>query len=317
MSLVLVAVVIAVLPWVVGKYFVALALLVGIYVIAATGLTLLMGFAGQVSLAQAAFYGIGAYASTILTTRLGVPVWLGIVIAPVVAGLVAWMIGGPSLRLHGHYLALATLAFGIIVFIVFLEASALTGGPSGTIGIPRLRLGPWMLTQDREYYHVVWAVALAVTWGARRLVGSSYGRLLRALAASESGAAAMGVDAHALKLRMFVLSAALGALAGALYAHWITVISPSAFGFEVSIEFVVMVVVGGVASAWGPLLGVIVVTALVEILRSAMPTFRPGAAAEFEVLAFGLLLIAVMVFLPEGLAGLPRHRGERTHARTV
>ena len=161
MSLVLVAVVIAVLPWVVGKYFVALALLVGIYVIATTGLTLLMGFAGQVSLAQAAFYGIGAYASTILTTRLGVPVWLGMVIAPVVAGLVAWIIGGPSLRLHGHYLALATLAFGIIVFIVFLEAPALTGGPSGTIGIPRLRLGPWTLTQDREYYHVVWAVALS------------------------------------------------------------------------------------------------------------------------------------------------------------
>jgi branched-chain amino acid transport system permease protein len=292
------------LPWLLGEYFTALLVLMGIYVIATSGLTILMGFAGQVSLAQAAFYGIGAYTSMLLTMRAGVPVVLAILLAPLAAGAIAHGVGRLSLRLRGHYLALATLAFGIIAFIVFLEAEALTGGPSGVTGIPRPTLGPWTLSRDVHYAYGVWALALTVLWGARRLVGSGYGRLLRALASSEPAAEAMGVDIQRLKLQVFVLSAALGGIAGALYAHWITVISPTAFGFDVSVELLVMAVVGGLGSVWGPVLGVATVTLGIEALRHGMPSLRPGASAEYEVLAFGLLIVVVMVFLPDGLAGV-------------
>ncbi len=297
------ALALAVLPWLAGKYLTALLIVIGIHVLATAGLSILMGFAGQVSLAQGAFYGIGAYASMLFSMRLGVPVVLAILLACAAAGAVAWAIGKPSLRLHGHHLALATLGFGLIVYIVFAELGELTGGPSGMIGIPRPRLGSFTLAKDIHYYYAIWTVVLAVLAAAQRLMGSGYGRLLRALAASEPAAEAMGVDTGQLKLQAFVLSGALGGLAGALYAHYITVISPTAFNFEVSIELLMMAVVGGLGSVWGALLGVALVTFVVEGLRVVMPSFQSGASAEYEIVAFGLLLIATMVFLPEGLAG--------------
>ena len=302
-TLLALAAVLAVLPWLAGKYFTGLLVVAGIYTIATVGLTILMGFAGQVSLAQGAFYGIGAYASMVLSMRVGLPVWLAILLACVAAAGVALAIGRPSLKLHGHHLALATLGFGLIVYIVFSELGDLTGGPSGMIGIPRLSLAGFTLTKDVHYYYVVWTVALVALGAMHRLMGSAWGRLLRALAASEPAAEAMGVDTRRLKLQAFVLSGALGGLAGALYAHWITVISPITFNFEVSIELLMMAVVGGLGSIWGSLLGATLVTFLVEALRTLMPALRAGSSAEWEIVGFGLLLIATMVFLPEGVAG--------------
>jgi branched-chain amino acid transport system permease protein len=303
--LALVAGALGLVAWQGDVYEVSLMIIVAIHVIATAGLTLLLGFAGQVSLAQAAFYGLGAYGSMIGTVRLGWNPWLALVATAVACGLLAYLIGVPALRLHGHYLALATLGFGIIVNIVLVQETEVTGGPTGIAGIPKLSLGPLALTSDRAYFVFVWAVALALLLGCRRLVtGSAYGRVLRALQASEVATASVGIDVARYKVQVFVLTAVLGSLAGSLFAHYLTVISPSEFGFDVSIEFLVMAVIGGLGSVWGALLGVLAVTLLLEALRTVAPLLAPNApTSEYEVVAFGALLVLALLFLPEGLAG--------------
>ena len=295
----------ALVAWKGDVYEVSLMIIVAIHVIATAGLTLLLGFAGQVSLAQAAFYGLGAYGSMIGTVQLGWNTWLAGAATAAACGGLAYLIGVPALRLHGHYLALATLGFGIIVNIVLVQETEITGGPTGVAGIPRLSLGPLSLASDRAYFVFVWTAALALLLVCRRLVtGSAYGRVLQALQASEVATASVGIDVARYKLQIFVLTAVLGSLAGSLFAHYLTVISPSEFGFDVSIEFLVMAVIGGLGSAWGALLGVLVVTLLLELLRSVAPMLAPGTpTSEYEVVAFGALLVLALLFLPDGLAG--------------
>jgi branched-chain amino acid transport system permease protein len=295
----------ALAAWKANVYGLSLLIIVAIHVIATAGLTLLLGFAGQISLAQAAFYGLGAYGSMLGTVRFGWNPWLALVATAAACGLLAYVIGVPALRLHGHYLALATLGFGIIVNIVLVQETAITGGPTGIAGIPKLTLGPIPLTSDRAYFIFVWTVALALLVVCRRLVtGSAYGRVLRALQASEVATASVGIDVARYKVQVFVLTAILGSLAGSLFAHYLTVISPSEFGFDVSIEFLVMAVIGGLGSVWGALFGVLAVTLLLEALRTVAPMLAPNApTSEYEVVAFGALLVLALLFLPEGLAG--------------
>lgn len=297
---------VAVTPFVAGRFVTGLALLAGIQVIAVTGLGLLVGHAGQVSLAQAAFYGMGAYTSALLSTKGGANPWLALAVAPLVAGAAGYLIGRPILRLRGHHLSLGTLAFGLIVTIVLQEESEWTGGPSGLMGIPRLAVGAFAFSTDARYYFVVWAVALAVLLLYRRLVDSAWGRALRAIAASELAAGAMGIDTGRRKLEAFVLSAACAGIAGGLYAHYMTFISPDQFSFYASVVFVVMAALGGLHSVWGPLIGVVCVTALVELIREVLPRAVPGAGSEYEIILFGVLLVLIMAFAPQGLAGLLR-----------
>ena len=298
-------VVLALFAWKANVYALSLMIIVAFHVIATVGLTLLLGFAGQVSLAQAAFYGLGAYGSMIGTLRFGWSPWLALVATAAACGVVAYLIGVPSLRLTGHYLALATLGFGIIVNIVLVQETEITGGPTGIAGIPKLSLGPIALATDRAFFIFVWTVALAVLIVCRRLVtGSAYGRVLRALQASEVATASVGIDVARYKVQVFVLTAVLGSLAGSLYAHYLTVISPSEFGFDVSIEFLVMAVIGGLGSVWGALFGVLAITLLLEALRTVAPMLAPNApTSEYEVVAFGAVLVLALLFLPEGLAG--------------
>ena len=291
--------------WQGGIYTVSLLTIVAVHVIATAGLTLLLGFAGQISLAQAAFYGLGAYGSMIGTVRLGWNAWLALAATAAACGLLAYLIGVPALRLHGHYLALATLGFGIIVNIVLVQETEITGGPTGIAGIPKLSLGPISLASDRAYFVFVWVVALALLLACRRLVtGSAYGRVLRALQASEVATASVGIDVARYKGQVFVLTAVLGSVAGSLFAHYLTVISPSEFGFDVSIEFLVMAVIGGLGSVWGALFGVLAVTLLLEMLRTVAPLLAPSVpTSEYEVVAYGALLVLALLFLPDGLEG--------------
>lgn len=294
------------LPFVAGRFVTGLAVLAGIQVIVVTGLGLLVGHAGQVSLAQATFYGIGAYTAGLLSARAGVNPWIGIAVAPLLAGAAGYAIGRPILRLRGHHLSLGTLAFGLIFVIVLQEGSGWTGGPSGLMGIPRLSAGAFALDTDRSYYFLVWAVALAVLFLYHKLVRSPWGRALRAIAASEVAAGAMGVDTARRKLEAFVVSAACAGVGGALYAHYMTFISPDQFGFYTSVVFVVMAALGGLHSVWGPPIGVLAITALVELIREALPKVVPGAGSEYEIILFGVLLVIIMTFAPQGLAGLAR-----------
>lgn len=284
-----------------STYLLSSLIFIGIYSIVTISLCLLMGYAGQISLGHAAFYGLGAYGSAVLTVSHGVNPWLAMLISALATGLLAWLIGIPTLKLKEHYLALATMGFGIIIYMVLLQESAITGGPSGLVGIPPISVGSFRFDQDFKFYYLVWAFVFCTIYICRNIVKSRIGLALRAIHGSETAAEAMGVDTASFKLQIFVISAVFASIAGSLYAHYVTMINPSPFGFKMSIEFVLMAVVGGIASIWGPLLGVAMVTFLTEFLRAFIPYVVPGASGEVEIIAFGLILAAIMIFMPEGL----------------
>lgn len=275
-----------------NEYYFTLLNFIGIHTLLVVGLNLLLGYAGQISLGHAAFFGLGAYASGILTATYGVNPWLALLAGLIISGAAAFLIGIPALKLKGYYLAMATLGFGIIVYIVLNEASHLTGGPSGLSGIPSLSLAGFPLNTARRLYLLIWLTVGLILALSANLVDSRSGRALRALHDSEAAAASLGVDTARLKLKIFIWSALYASLAGSLYAHSLNFIAPASFGFMFSIKLVTMVVLGGMASIWGSLLGAGVLTVLPEVLT---------AFHDFEVIIFGLILMVVMIFLPRGL----------------
>jgi branched-chain amino acid transport system permease protein len=300
-----------------SRYYQSIAVIIGLHTIAAVGLSLLMGYAGQVSLGHAAFYGLGAYLSGIASTSLGLNPWLAMPMAALVTGCVAAAIGSPIFRLRGHFLAMATLGWGIIVYIVFNELRDVTGGPSGLTGIPNLSLFGLPLNTDVRYYYLVWAFALGVIFLSRNIVDSRAGRALKAIHGSESAAAALGVGTTHYKVAVFTLSAVYASLAGSLYAHYLLFVNPPPFSFKFSIELLVMVMIGGLAHIWGALFGAALITILGESLRATIPMLMGHASGEYEIIAFGLILMATMIALPEGLwpwlltvaDRIRRHRG--------
>lgn len=292
-SLIVLAVIILILPPIIGNpYYVGVLVFVGIYSLITVGLSLLMGYAGQISLGHAAFFGLGAYTSGILSTRFGVSPWMGMIAGVFLSCLVAFIIGFPALKLKGHYLAMATLAFGEIVYVVFNQWVDYTGGPSGFGGIPRFSLGNFSFESDISYYYFVWGIVLLVLFLSLNLIHSRVGRALRSIHGSEIAAACMGVDISSYKLKVFVLSAFLAGLAGCLYAHFITFLSPGTFSVMLSIVLLTMVAVGGMASIWGAVMG----TALLTILPEYLRIFR-----DYDILIYGSVLLLIMIFLPEGL----------------
>lgn len=293
---------VALIPAVVtSQYRLSVGTFIGIHAVVTTGLCLLMGYAGQISLGQAAFYGLGAYTSGVLTTKAGVDPWLAIAAALAITGAIAYAFGVPILKLRGHYLAMATLAFGIIVYLAFVEFKDFTGGPSGLPGIPRLRIAGFVFDTDLKFFYLTWTAVILVLLLSLNLVNSRVGRALRSVHGSEVAAETLGVDTGSVKLKVFTLSAVYAALAGSLYAHYLTFVSPPPFGFIASVEFVVMAAVGGLASVWGAPFGAAAVTLLTEVIRDLMPRVLAYASGEHEVIAYGLLLILIMIFLPEGL----------------
>ncbi len=290
--LLLTAAVILVLLAVRNEYYLTLFNFIGIHTLLVVGLNLLMGYAGQISLGHAAFFGLGAYASGILTVTYGLNPWLALLAGLVVSGLAAFLIGLPALKLRGYYLAMATLGFGVIVYIVFNELQTWTGGPSGLAGIPALALAGFSFNTPLKLYLLIWPTVILILALSASLVDSRVGRALRALHDSEAAAESLGVNTQRLKLLIFVWSALYASLAGSLYAHTLNFIAPSSFDIMFSIKLVTMVVVGGMASIWGSLLGAGVLTVLPELLV----LFH-----DFEVVIFGAILMIVMIFLPRGL----------------
>jgi len=287
---------------------------IGILTIVVVGLNLLMGYAGQISLGQAAFYGLGAYVSAIMTTlvsRHGVlpgiadswwwP-WLAILAGMALTGGFAYVIGKPILQLRGNYLAMATLGVGVVVYTLFREGEGFTGGNDGIAGIPRLALGDhFQLWPLDRYYFLVWGVATVVIVVALNVVNSRVGRALRAIHGGEVAANVTGVDTGRYKLQVLVVSAMTASLAGSLYAHFQALIAPRPFSFVASVELVCMAAVGGLASVWGAPFGVAFVYVVKEVLRARMHNLLHGAGGEHELIAYGLILVLVMIFMPEGL----------------
>jgi branched-chain amino acid transport system permease protein len=293
---------IIVFPWIAGPIpaignYPDLMIFAGIYCLITIGLSLLMGYAGQISLGQAAFYGIGAYVSAILTVHFGLSPWFCMVIGMLIASAVAVLVGVPSLKLRGHYLAMATLAFGIIVFIVFNEEIEWTGGPDGMSRIPGLSLFGFKFDTVLKYYYLVWFFVFAAFIFTINVIQSRSGRALRAIHISEAASSAMGVNVSRFKIVVFVYSAILASLAGSLYAHYLNFINPSTFDLFFSIKLLIMIALGGMHEVWGAIVGAFLVTFLsFEWLHFF---------EEFEVIVYGIILLLVTIFLPHGLVGIP------------
>jgi branched-chain amino acid transport system permease protein len=314
-----------------NDYYLHVLVLIGLHTIIVLGLNLLMGYAGQISLGHAAFYGLGAYTSGILTVLYGFHPVIAAVSSLIFVGLIAVVLGVPALKLRGHYLAMATLGFGIIISIIFNEMKFYTthselpmGGPEGITDIPKLYLINFnfnlesiiplklglikgaseivsnlyafniVFDTDLKYYYLVWFFTILILIISSNIINSRVGRALRALHTSETAAATLGVDIQRYKLYVFVLSALFASTAGSLYAHFIGSAGPSSFGFHKSIMLVVMVVVGGMASIWGSIFGATVITILPEFLT---------VFENFDIIVYGLILMLILIFLPEGLTG--------------
>lgn len=276
-----------------GSYLLTVGIFAGINALVAIGLVILMGYAGQVSLGQAGFYGIGAYVSSILSLRFGFPVTISVAIAMLVAAISAILLAVPALRLRGHYLAVATLGFGEIIYVILNEWGP--GGPSGFGDIPRLNLLGYTFTSSQEYFYLIWGCVIIVMIFSLNLINSMTGRALRAIHGSEIASVAMGVDVVRLKIKVFVLSAIYAALAGSLYAHYVTFVSPSSFSLFYSIIVLMMVVLGGMSNLWGGIAGALIITILPEALRD----FK-----EFDILAYGLILTLSLLFMRKGIVPL-------------
>ncbi len=292
-------------------YALSTLILIGINTIVTLGLCLLMGYAGQISLGQAAFFGLGAYGSAVLTTRLGWSPWAALPGAAVGAGIIAYLIGIPIFRLRGHYLAMGTLAFGAIVNIVFSQWKSVTGGSTGLPGIPRLSIAGAAIRTDLAYYYLVWAAVILALIVALNLVGSRFGRALQAIRGSEAAAESLGIETQRYKLQALVISAVYASVAGSLYAHYLTFVSPGAADFNYSIQLVLMAAVGGLASIWGAPFGTAAVILLTLVLREVVPLLVGQGSGEYQIVAYGVLLVAIMIFVPQGLAVAGIRAGQR------
>jgi branched-chain amino acid transport system permease protein len=286
------AVIILIPVFVESKYHLIVLNIIGLNTIVVVGLNLLVGFAGQISLGHAAFYGLGSYFSGILTVNYGFPQWPAMVVAMLATGGIAYLIGYPALKLRGHYLVMATLGFGIIINILMGELEYFTGGHDGLIGIHPLSIGCLTFDNDLKNFYLIWTFVFFCLLAARNLLNSRVGRALRAIHGSEVAANSLGVNTASYKVKVFVLSAMFASISGSLYAHYITFISPSTYDFYYSIQVVTMVIVGGMGSLWGSLFGAAILSFISEALH---------IAEQYHVIAYGVLLSLILIFLPEGV----------------
>lgn len=283
-------------------YYLHIFVMAGIHAMLAISLGLIIGFSGQVSLCHAAFYGIGAYGSALASLTLGLPFWLAMWVGGLLAGVFSYGLGRLVLRLKGHFLAITTAFFGVLVTVVLNNWVSVTKGPMGIPGIPRPALpaflGPWAAFESRvSYYYLVLVFVVGVTYLVYRIVGSRLGRALIAIRENEELAQSLGVETMRYKVFAFTLGGGLAGIAGAFYAHYILFISPVTFTIGESINILVMVIFGGMTTLAGPIIGAAVLTILPELLRMA------GA---LRLVIYGLALMAFIVWMPQGIVGAVR-----------
>lgn len=310
----LICVAIAVAPLVVtDRFLLKVFTFTGINALVTIGLALLFGYAGQVSMGQAGFMGLGAYTCALLSTRTDLPWLVTVLAAALVAGAGGLLLSLPSLRLKGHYLAMATLGFGELMMLAFTEAEPLTGGVNGFLGIPFPSIGGFEFKDPAALYWLVWGMAALAGLLAANVTSLQPGRAMRALHGSELGALASGVDVVSVKVSAFVFSAMTAGVAGALYAAVVGFISPSVFTLQASVTFLAMAVLGGSGSLAGPLLAAIALT-LVQYLDALIPGISRDAAAvlqEYQSDIYGLVIVLVVLFAPAGIGGALRRRMRR------
>jgi len=305
----------AALPWVIaavmlayafvaGGYFVTVMSFAMIYAVLVTGLNLFMGTAGQVTFGHNAFAALSGYASAVLTATYGWEPIAAFVVGLGLALLVALAIGWPTLKLKGHYLAMATLAIGLIVYEVAIQWQSVTQGYMGISGIPPLGIGGYEIDSDRGKLATLAVIAVLSSWAAARLRASRFGRALCAIAGSEDAARALGIEVARYKLAAFLVSAAYAAIAGSLFVHVVEFVSPEVFGLNMVVLAFTMLYVGGIGTLGGPILGAVIISLLPEVFRGLK---------EYQDLFYGAGLVLLLIYAPKGLAALrdllPRNGG--------
>jgi len=292
LGLYIIMAVLLVLPFVLpNSFYVDLAIRMAINAVIVLGLNLLIGFAGQISLGHAGFLGFGAYATAVLPTHFGWHPLLAMAAGAVAAGALAAIVARPIFKLKGHYLAMATLGLGIIINIVVRTEAQWTGGPDG-MPVPAMSLAGFEISGDKHWYWLVALVLSVSVWASLNMINSPFGRALRALHGSEVAAKVVGVDVVRYKVAIFVLSAMFASFMGSITAHYVGFVTPNLADFFHSIELVTMVVIGGMASVYGSVVGAVLLTALPQALTSF---------EGWETVAFGAILMLSMIFMPKGL----------------
>lgn len=281
-------------PQFTSNYVVYVLNLVAIYSIVSIGLNILTGYAGQLSLGHAGFLAIGAYSSAIFMTKLNAPFLPAMLSAGVITAFIGLLVGLPAIRLRGFYLAIATLAFGYFVNEAIINFPSLTNGEHGLV-VPRASIGPIIFNTDKRFYYFIIVVMIILVILARNLLKTHIGRAFIALRDSEVAAETMGINLARYKTIAFILSAFYTGIAGSLYAHLLTFIDPDSFDIFVSINYITMIVVGGLASILGSILGAVLLTALSEIL---------AGTRELYSLVYGSVMLLFIMFLPYGLSGM-------------
>ena len=283
-------------PWMSREqaYLILVLNITGIYIIVNSGLDIVYGYSGQISIGQAGFYAIGAYVSAILSLRLGLPVLLTMVAGALAAALAGAIIAIPSTRVVHHFLALVTIGFGEIVRLIVHNGKELTGGPDGIVAIPALKLGSLELASIESYYYVVLISVLALLAVKKSLVNSRIGRALLAIRFNPEASMAFGIDVHRYKVLAFTIGAFYAGFGGALYAHMIRFISPETFTLDQSVLFLTMVLLGGSGSLWGPVIGSVLLMLMSELLQGF---------GTYQMAIYGLMIMLVLFFMPRGIVG--------------
>jgi len=283
------------------EYLLHILILIGIYVILSVSLNLLAGYTGLLSIAHAAFYGVGAYVAALLALRLHSPFLINIFCAVILSGLLGLLVGLPSLRIRDDYFVIATFAFQVITFSVLNNWVSFTGGPMGLPGIPPVSFGGLVLSPKWVFFLLVLLFAVLVLLISWRLVASPFGRVLKAIREDEVFAASLGKDVSYYKVLVFVVGAGIAGIAGVLYAHYISFIDPTSFTVMESIFIISIVIIGGAGNLWGSVIGAVVMVALPELLRFVgLPNV---VAANLRQILYGALLVAFMMARPQGLLG--------------
>jgi len=278
-----------------SQYFLLLACIIGIYIIVVSGLDILVGYSGQISIGHAAFYAIGAYASVILNVRLGINVWFSIVLGGIITVLMAVCIAIPSVKLVHHFLAMLTIAFGEVINAIIVNWREVTGGHTGLMNIPPPKIGSLIFDNNFSYFYIVYIFVIIFLISKQRIVHSRTGRALKAIRESEIAADGLGINIRFYKVLAFSVSAFYAGFAGGLYAYLINFISPQTFTLDQSIIFLTMVLLGGSGSFMGPIIGSIVLTLIIEYLQ---------IISYYQTLVYGLFLLIIAMYFPSGTISL-------------